>query len=98
MEKRKPHCGLSTVRALIAAGKIRTTVSARLGAMAMGLGFDDVVRIITTLTPSDFYKSMTTTNDHRIWQDVYRASTANGPAYIKLTVIEEVVVVSFKEL
>jgi len=54
--------------------------------------------VVLALTPSDFYKSMTTHADHRIWQDVYRAETANGEVYLKLTVIDDVLIVSFKEL
>jgi motility quorum-sensing regulator / GCU-specific mRNA interferase toxin len=46
-----------------------------------------------------FFKSMTTHADHRIWQDVYHSSTSDGkPVYLKLTVIEDVLIVSFKEL
>ena len=40
---------------------------------------------------------MTTHADHRIWQDVYCAATPVGDVYVKLTVIEDVLVVSFKE-
>lgn len=50
------------------------------------------------LKPSDFYKSMTTYADHTIWQDVYRPSTKAGDVYLKLTVIDDVLIVSFKEL
>lgn len=49
-------------------------------------------------TPADFYKTMTTHADHRIWQDVYRPNTSAGDVYLKLTVIDDVVIVSFKEL
>ncbi|SER32806.1 Motility quorum-sensing regulator, toxin of MqsA [Azotobacter beijerinckii] len=45
-----------------------------------------------------FYKSMTTHADHRVWQDVYRPSTQAGDVYLKLTVIDDVLIVSFKEL
>ena len=45
-----------------------------------------------------YYKSMTTHADHTIWQDVYRPSTAVGDVYLKLTVIDDVLIVSFKEL
>jgi motility quorum-sensing regulator/GCU-specific mRNA interferase toxin len=42
---------------------------------------------------------MTTHADHRIWQDVYHSRTDQGiPVYLKLTVIDDVLVVSFKEL
>jgi len=51
------------------------------------------------LTAADFYKSMTTYADHRIWQDVYRTRTAeNDEVYLKLTVIDDLLIVSFKEL
>ncbi|MFM2329165.1 MAG: Motility quorum-sensing regulator, toxin of MqsA, partial [Pseudomonadota bacterium] len=34
-----------------------------------------------------------------IWQDVYRTQTARGAAvYLKLTVVDGVLIVSFKEL
>jgi motility quorum-sensing regulator/GCU-specific mRNA interferase toxin len=52
-----------------------------------------------SLTSADFYKSMTTHADHRIWQDVYHTKTASSAeAYLKLTVIDDVLIVSFKEL
>jgi len=55
--------------------------------------------VVTALTIRDFYKSMTTHSDHRIWQDVYRPTLESGEAvYLKLTVIDDVVIVSFKEL
>jgi motility quorum-sensing regulator/GCU-specific mRNA interferase toxin len=52
-----------------------------------------------SLTSANFYKSMTTHADHRIWQDVYHAKTISGAeVYLKLTVIDDVLIVSFKEL
>jgi motility quorum-sensing regulator/GCU-specific mRNA interferase toxin len=52
-----------------------------------------------SLTSANFYKSMTTHADHRIWQDVYHAkTTSGGEVYLKLTVIDDVLIVSFKEL
>jgi motility quorum-sensing regulator/GCU-specific mRNA interferase toxin len=51
------------------------------------------------LTSADFYKSMTTHADHRIWQDMYHAKAANSAnVYLKLTVIDDVLIVSFKKL
>lgn len=41
---------------------------------------------------------MTTHVDHTIWQDVYRQNTSAGDLYLKLTVIDDVLIVSFKEL
>lgn len=55
--------------------------------------------IIMAISSANFYKSMTTHADHRIWQDVYHAKTPGGRAlYLKLTVIDDVLIVSFKEL
>ena len=50
------------------------------------------------LTAQDFHKSMTTYGNHTLWQDVYQPHTAAGEVYLKLTVIEDVLIVSFKEL
>ncbi|WP_122671119.1 type II toxin-antitoxin system MqsR family toxin [Pseudomonas viridiflava] len=98
VEKRTPHCKLTVVRSLIEAGKVRSTRSALMGGAALGFDFDDVVGIVKALAASDFYKSMTTHADHRIWQDVYRYKTVAGEVYLKLTVIDDVLIVSFKEL
>jgi len=98
MEKSTPHCKLPEVKALVAAGKVRTTHSARSGATALGLALSDMLNVVMTLTPADFYKSMTTHADHTVWQDVYRPKTQAGDVYLKLTVIEDVLIVSFKEL
>ncbi len=58
----------------------------------------DIAAVVLALTPGDFYKSMTTHADHTIWQDVYRPRTRVGDVYLKLTVVDDVLVVSFKEL
>ena len=98
MEKRSPHCRLAVVNALVEAGKVSATRSARIGAAALGLDLSDMLAVVMALTPEDFYKSMTTYADHTVWQDVYRPSTQAGDLYLKLTVINDVLIVSFKEL
>lgn len=77
---------------------MRTTRTAREGAIELGLELSDMLAVVMALTPADFYKSMTTYADHTIWQDVYRPSTQVGDVYLKLTVIDDVLIVSFKEL
>jgi motility quorum-sensing regulator / GCU-specific mRNA interferase toxin len=57
-----------------------------------------MLNVIRSLPAADFYKSMTTHADHRVWQDVYRPATQAGEVYLKLTVVDDVLVVSFKEL
>ena len=86
------------IKALVQVGKVRATHSARLGATAMGLELSDMLVVLIALTPADFYKSMTTHADHTVWQDVYRPRTQAGDVYLKLTVIDDVLIVSFKEL
>ena len=98
MEKRTPHSKLAMVKALVEAGKVRTTHAARSGANELGLAFSEMLDVVMALTPGDFYKSMTTHADHAIWQDVYRPSTSAGDVYLKLTIIDDVLIVSFKEL
>ena len=89
MEKRTPHYKLAAVRDLIAAGKVRITVSALAGGAALKFGFEEIIGEVGALTPKDFYKSMTTHADHRIWQDVYRRKTPAGDVYLKLTALDD---------
>lgn len=100
MEKSTPHCKLSVVKILIEAGKVRATASAFQGARQLGINdLAGICAVVMSLTVIDFYKSMTTHADYRIWQDVYRAKTASSAdVYLKLTVIDDVLIVSFKEL
>ena len=98
MEKRTPHCKLAVVKDQVAAGKVRTTVSALAGGAALGFGFEEIIGVVAALTPRDFYKSMTTHADHRIWHDVYRPEDTSRRGVLKLTVLDNVPIVSFKEL
>ena len=101
MEKQTPECKLYKVFELIDAELVCATLTAQQGAAALELDFDAMLAIVRNLTTADFYKSMTTHADHRVWQDVYRprATTpvSETDLYIKLTVIDDVLIVSFKE-
>ena len=100
MEKSRPHCKLPAVKALIKAGRVAATASAFSGARELGINdLAGMCDVVMSLMPADFYKSMTTHADHRIWQDVYHAKlAARADVYLKLTVIDDVLIVSFKEL
>jgi motility quorum-sensing regulator/GCU-specific mRNA interferase toxin len=98
MEKQTPHCKLVIVHELVKAGRVRVTRSAMHGASELGFGLAEMLEVVSGLVPGDFYKSMTTHADHTVWQDVYRPSTTAGDVYLKLTVIDDVLIVSFKEL
>ena len=100
MEKGTPHCQLSVVKAFVDTGMVKATASAFSGARDLGIyDLAGMCAVVMSLTPVNFYKSMTTHADHRIWQDVYHTKTACGDGvYLKLTVIDDVLIVSFKEL
>jgi len=70
MAKATPHRKLAAVKALIEAGRLRSTQSALVGAAAVGFDFAGIVAVIMSLKPEDFYKNMPTHADHRICQDV----------------------------
>lgn len=100
MDKLIPHYKLEAIKAIVSAEGIAAfTATARDGARQMGLDNDQAVGVITTLTRAMFYKSMTTHQDHRVWQDMYHAPCQNGKtAYIKLTLrSDNTVVIQFKE-
>ena len=99
MEKATPHYALAAMQALVAAaGRHAFTKKAVEGGIAMGLSDVDMLAVIASLTRQQFYKSMTTYDDHRIWQDVYHGKCPNGlTAYIKLTLASDRIVIQFKE-
>ena len=64
----------------------------------MGLTSAEMLAVIASLSRRDFYKSMTTFSDHRVWQDVYHATTpVRKEAYIKITLRDAAPVIQFKE-
>jgi motility quorum-sensing regulator/GCU-specific mRNA interferase toxin len=99
MEKRTPHYDLATVRAQVQRlGAAAFTKTALDGGRALGLTSKEMLAVIASLSRADFYKSMTSLADHRMWQDVYHAMTPFGKeAYIKITLHGAVPVIQFKE-
>ena len=77
----------------------RITNSAFKDVQQLGLTSEDVIKVIQSLTPKHFYKSMTSYADHRIWQDVYHAQCEGSDLYLKFTVKPdgEFLLISFKE-
>jgi motility quorum-sensing regulator / GCU-specific mRNA interferase toxin len=97
MEKNTPHCKLVVVKKLIEDGRVSATYSALSGGAALEMSFEEMLHVVLKLSSNDFHKSMTTYDNHRVWQDVYRSVTARGVVYLKLAVIDDVLIVSFKE-
>ncbi|WP_343741912.1 type II toxin-antitoxin system MqsR family toxin [Herbaspirillum huttiense] len=100
MEKHTAHCKLPLLRSLIESGRVRVTATAFQGARACGIDdLEGICAVILGLSVRDFHKSMTTHADHRIWQDVCHPRLASGvKVYLKLSAVDDVLVVSFKEL
>lgn len=73
--------------------------SALLGAAALGLGRQEIYDAVKGMLPQHFYKSMTSYNNHRVWQDVYHVPYKEWLLYIKFTQgsITDFEVLSFKE-
>ncbi|MBI1318465.1 MAG: type II toxin-antitoxin system MqsR family toxin [Candidatus Hydrogenedens sp.] len=101
MEKRKPHFPLKRVKALVSQGAYRVTASA-LKSATRDYGYTDAQQLaacVLQLNAASFYKSMTTYQDAKIWQDVYHPKVDAMPAYLKLQIVDETtVVISFKRL
>ena len=100
MEKKKPHYALSEVQRVVAERGVNAfTATALNGALALGLSYEQAVVVVLGLKQKDLYKSMTTNDDHKIWQDVYHSTLKAGLiAYIKVTLRENgTVVIQFKE-
>jgi motility quorum-sensing regulator / GCU-specific mRNA interferase toxin len=74
------------------------TVSALVSGAALRFDLEGIVGVVMALTTADFYKSMTTQVDHRVWQDVYRLTTPAGEVYLQLTVIDDLLSVASKDL
>jgi motility quorum-sensing regulator/GCU-specific mRNA interferase toxin len=99
VEKRRPHYDLARVQAEVARlGAAAFTKSALDGGRTMGLTSAEMLAVIASLSRREFHKSMTTYIDHRVWQDVYHATTpVRKDAYIKITQRDAAPVIQFKE-
>lgn len=97
MEKRKAHYPLAEVRHRVEERRASFTKTALEDGTAMGFDAEEMLQVVAGLKEKDLHKSMTTHRDHRVWQDVYHADTDRGVAYIKLTLLEDLLIVSFKE-
>jgi len=99
MEKRTPHYLLSAIQAqMTGIDEMNITLSAQQGIRLAGMAMGDALDVVRGLTRADFYKSMTTHKDHRVWQDVYHAKWSGKGLYVKFQQAGEYFVVSFKEL
>ena len=97
MEHGAPRHNLAELKRLIREGRYIVTRAAFSGASMLGFSLADILDTALALEQRDFYKSMTSYCNHHVWLDVYQPQTSAGPVYLKLTVEENVVIISFKE-
>ncbi len=99
MEKRSRTYDLEGIKeAFKEVADLRMTRTARQTIVELGINLEKVVFIIQSLTYQNFYKSMTTYADHRIWQDVYHFQLNDLDLYIKFMMDNEGhLIVSFKQ-
>ena len=86
MEKLKPHYDLTGLKKLLSKQATRhVTRVARRGAVDLGYMDDEaMVSVIHKLCSGHFYKSMTSNQNQRLWQDVYKFKDEENKLYIKL--------------
>lgn len=84
--KRKPHFVLSELKVLFKNEKTRfITKKARHGAVSLGyMTVEDIEGVIERLCHEHFDKSMTTHDNNKLWQDVYKITDEEKKLYIKL--------------
>lgn len=97
MEKRKAHYPLTKVKLLIKDRRVEFTMTAVTGGAAMGFNANEMLDVVSNLENKNLYKSMTAHADHTVWHDVYHADTQRGVVYLKLTIVENLLIISFKE-
>ncbi|WP_053149364.1 type II toxin-antitoxin system MqsR family toxin [Pseudomonas sp. P97.38] len=100
MDKNTPHYDLAVIQADVRRLKGNAfTSTAKNTARALGLTLADMQAVMAGLQRSQFYKSMTTYDNHRIWHDVYHFHSHDLQLYIKVTYRPSggPPVVSFKE-
>jgi motility quorum-sensing regulator/GCU-specific mRNA interferase toxin len=99
VEKRKRTYDLEEIKkAFSDVDNLRITRSGYRNAVALGMRRSDIVEIVQSLKPTDFYKSMTTYANGRNWQDVYYARYGDLVLYVKfMEDYNDYLIVSFKE-
>ena len=75
------------------------TATAQRTALELEFDEDAVREVVSTMKREQFYKSMTSYKNYKIWQDVYHVPCGNLILYVKFTqnIISEFTLLSFKE-
>lgn len=85
-EKKKPTYDLEAFKAAFSTAEaLQMTFTAANDAADLGFGRPEVVDTLQTMRQSQFYKSMTSTANYKVWQDVYHVPSEVGVLYVKFT-------------
>lgn len=87
---------LDRIRNLAAARRVRLTVKALAEVRRLGLGVDDVVDILTALSPADSAGRLRSSESSE-WLYVFKPTVAEVVLYVKVVLRGDCVVVSFHE-
>lgn len=97
MEKRKPHYDLTAIKhQMDSVETMVLTGTARDGIKKARMSLQQAWQIMQGLSQRDFYKSMTTYADKKVWQDVYHTEWQGIELYIKFQRDGDYFIVSFK--
>lgn len=101
VEKLKPTYDLASIQAEFSSvAGLNITLTARRSAEQLGFTLEGVVTVVQSIKRTHFYKSMTSQNDHKVWQDVYHVPVVDKRLvlYVKFTVnAVGKLLISFKE-
>ena len=100
MEKKRAQHDLSKIKAMfVKTSSLNITRTALNDAMELGLSLEDIVEVIGKMTHKQFFKSMTSKVDHKIWQDVYHVFWREYELYVKFTTdsMGNYLLIGFKE-
>lgn len=99
MEKRKPHYNLAEIKQQMnSVENMNLTSSSKLGIRTAGMTRNEALGVVINLSITNFYKSMTTHENNKVWQDVYHAKWRDRLLYVKFQQDGAYFVISFKEL
>lgn len=74
------------------------TRTALMCAQALEIDLQGVVDIVQGMNTGQFYKSMTSAADSKVWQDVYHVPYDEVVLYVKFTTdVDGYLIISFKE-
>ena len=100
MEKNTPHYNLAVIKEDVRRlGRKAFTKTAEQTGLDLGFNVREMQETVFELQNRMLYKSMTTYDDHRVWQDVYHINSKGLEIYIKVTYRPAggAPVISFKE-